>query len=462
MSEQYKNVVIGSGEAGKFLAWALARQGEPSIVVERAIVGGACPTVACLPSKNVIYSAKVASLVEHATRYGISLTDSKLDMAGVRRRKKEMIDGLMELHAKLFHDSGAELLMGHAQFTEPKTVQVALNAGGTRTLRGERIFIAVGTRAFVPNLPGMAEAQPMTHVEALDLDRLPAHLVILGGGYVGLEFAQALRRFGSRVTILQRGAQLLEREDAEFAEMISQILQDDGIEILLNTELVSVAGRSGQGVRLTVRSGGAERTIEASDLLVATGRTPNTDRLGVELGGVALDARGYVRVNERLETTAPDVWAMGECAGSPQFTHVSYDDCRVVLANLSGGARTTRNRLIPYCLFTDPELAHVGLTEKEAREQGIPYRVCQLPMAAIMRTRTHGESRGLAKALIGADDRILGFTALGVEASELMTAVEVAILGRLPYTVFREGIFAHPTTGEGLTALFAGAPTPVR
>src|SRR5262249_18379240 len=318
---------------------------------------------------------------------------------------------LVEMHLAKYRASGAELVMGEAQFTEPKTVRVTLNAGGTRLLRGEHVFINVGTRASMPDVPGLAAAGPMTHVEALNLERLPGRLVILGGGYVGLEFAQAMRRFGSRVTVVQRGPRLLEREDPDVVDALRELLTDEGVEVLLQSEVLSVTGHSGAGVALRVRSGATERTLEASDLLVAVGRTPNTDRLDADKAGVELDARGYIRVNDRLQTTAPDVWATGECAGSPQFTHVGEDDCRVVLDSLAGGSRTTRGRLIPYCLFTDPELAHVGLTESEARAQGVTYRVARVPMAMVLRTHTLSQTRGFMKALIGADDRLLGFTA---------------------------------------------------
>jgi pyruvate/2-oxoglutarate dehydrogenase complex dihydrolipoamide dehydrogenase (E3) component len=458
-SEHVQNLVIGSGVAGKILAWTLAKQGQKTVVVERSMVGGSCPNVACLPSKNVIYSAKAVSLVHPARGLGVVTGSVRVDMAGVARRKRRMVEGLVELHLANFKASGADLAMGEARFTEPKTVRVALNAGGTRLLRGERIFINVGTRAHIPDVPGLALAGPMTHVEALDLERLPGHLIILGGGYVGLEFAQALRRFGSRVTIIQRGPRLLGREDPDVADALRELLAGEGVEVLLQSEVLGVTGRSGTGVALRVRSGAAERTLEASDILVAVGRTPNTDRLDAARAGVELDARGYVRVNDRLQTSAPGVWATGECAGSPHFTHVGEDDCRVVLDNLAGGSRTTRGRLIPYCLFTDPELAHVGLTESEARGQGVPYRVARLPMAMVLRARTLSETRGFMKALVGADDRILGFTAFGAEASEAMAVVQTAMLGGLPYTVLRDTIWTHPTAAEGLLGLFAKPPS---
>jgi pyruvate/2-oxoglutarate dehydrogenase complex dihydrolipoamide dehydrogenase (E3) component len=457
-TEHFQNLIIGSGVAGKIIAWTLAGRGEKTVVVERSMVGGACPNVACLPSKNVIYSAKAVSLVHPTKGLGVTTGSVRVDMAGVARRKWRMVNELVETHLAKFKASGAELVMGEARFTEPKTVHVNLNAGGTRSLRGERVFINLGTRASIPDVPGLADAAPMTHVEALNLERLPEHLVIIGGGYVGLEFAQAMRRFGSRVTIIQRGARLLEREDPDVADALRELMIDEGVQVLLQTEVRNVTGRSGTGVALRMRAGAAERRFEASDILVATGRTPNTDRLDAAKAGVELESRGYIRVNERLQTTAPDVWATGECAGSPQFTHVGEDDCRIVLDNLAGGNRTTRGRLIPYCLFTDPELAHVGLTESEALAQGVSYRIARVPMAMVLRAHTLSQTRGFLKALIGLDDRILGFTAFGVEASELMAVVQAAMLGGLPYTVLRDTIWTHPTAAEGLLGLFANPP----
>jgi pyruvate/2-oxoglutarate dehydrogenase complex dihydrolipoamide dehydrogenase (E3) component len=456
--EHYQNVVIGSGEAGKYLAWNLAKLGQNTIVVERSLVGGACPNVACLPSKNVIYSAKAISLVHPTTGLGVVTGSLAVDLAGIARRKREMVAGLAEMHLANFKASGAELVMGHASFTEPKTVHVALNAGGTRLLQSDRVFLNVGSRASLPDVPGLAAAAPMTHVEALDLERLPRHLVILGGGYIGLEFAQAMRRFGSRVTIIQHGKQLLEREDPDVAGALLDLMQEEGIDVLLQAEVLNVTGRSGSSVKLELHLGSTARTLEASDILVAAGRTPNTDRLELAKAGVDLDSRGYIRVDEKLQTSAAEVWAMGDCAGSPQFTHVAFDDFRIVLQNVTGGSRTTRGRLIPYCLFTDPELAHVGMSETAAKAGNVAYRMARHPMSLVLRTRTLSQTRGFIKALIGPDDRILGFTALGAEASEMMAAVQTAMLGEMPYTLLRDAIFTHPTAAEGLIGLFSKPP----
>jgi pyruvate/2-oxoglutarate dehydrogenase complex dihydrolipoamide dehydrogenase (E3) component len=457
--EHVQNLIIGSGVAGKILAWTLASQGQKTVVVERSMVGGSCPNVACLPSRNVIHSAKAVSLVHPTRGLGVVTGSVRADMAGVARRKCRMVNELVEMHLARYRASGADLIMGEARFTEPKTVRVTLHAGGTRSLRGERVFINVGTRASIPDVPGLATAAPMTLVEALNLERLPEHLLILGGGYAGLEFAQAMRRFGSRVTIIHHGPRLLKREDPDVADALLELMKDEGIEVLLRAELLHVTGRSGTGIVLRVRSEGTERTLQGSDILVAVGRTPNTNRLDAARAGVELDAHGYIRVNDRLQTTAPDVWATGECAGSPQYTHVGEDDCRIVLDNLAGGSRTTRGRLIPYCLFTDPELAHVGLTESEARAQGVSYRIAGIPMAKVLRTHTLSETRGFVKALIGAADRLLGFTAFGAEASELMAVAQTAMLGGIPYTVLRDTIWTHPTAAEGLLGLFASPPS---
>jgi len=345
------------------------------------------------------------------------------------------------------------------RFIAPKTVEVKLNDGGTRVLTGDRVALNLGTHATIPDIPGLAAAAPLTNVEALELNRLPAHLIVLGGGYVGLELAQAYRRFGSRVSIAEIGPQLAGREDPDVAAAILELMRDEDVEVHIGVEVLRVQGRSGESISLQMRTPAGDQTIEGSDILVATGRTPNTDGIGLDRAGVALDARGYVAVNDRLETSAPDVWAIGECAGSAQFTHVSFDDFRIVSANLSRGNRTKRDRLVPYCMFTDPPLARVGLSEGEAQRQGIAVRVAKLPIAAVLRSRTISETRGFMKALVEADsDRILGFTMIGAEAGEVMAVVQTAMLAGMPYTGLRDAIIAHPTMAEGLGALFSNVP----
>ena len=457
--ERYEILVIGSGESGKHLTWTLAQAGHRTAVVERKYVGGSCPNIACLPSKNVIRSAKANWFAKHGAEYGIQTGPASTDMKGVLARKRNMVEGEVQFHLDRFKATGAELIRGEARFVAPTTIEVHLNDGGQRTITGDWVFLDLGSRSIIPDIPGLAAAKPMTHVEALDLDRLPEHVIVLGGGYVGLELAQALRRFGSAVTVIERGRQVATAEDPDVAQAILENFQSEGIEVLLETRLREVDGLSGEKVKVRVENSHGQETIEGTDLLVATGRTPNTRGIGLEAAGIELDVRGYIKVNERLETTAAGVWALGDCAGSPHFTHVAFDDFRVVRDNLNGGSRTTRDRLIPFCMFTDPELARVGFNEIEAKKRGIEYRLAKLPMAAVLRAVTLGETRGFVKVLIDAQsDRILGFTAFGVEASEMMAAVQTAMLGGLPYTVLRDAIFTHPTAAEGLVFLLASVP----
>jgi pyruvate/2-oxoglutarate dehydrogenase complex dihydrolipoamide dehydrogenase (E3) component len=457
--ERYEILVVGSGEAGKHLTWRMAQAGHRTAVVERKYIGGSCPNIACLPSKNVIRSAKANWFAQHGAEYGVQTAPVSTDMQGVLNRKRKMVEGEVQFHLERFKATGADLIRGEARFVAPKTVEVHLNEGGRRTITGDRVFLDLGSRAAIPDIPGLAAAKPMTHVEALDLDRLPQHVIVLGGGYVGLELAQALRRFGSAVTVIERGRQIAAAEDPEVAQALLENFASEGIEVLLETQVREVEGISGQKVRVSLENSHGKQTLEGSHLLVATGRTPNTQGIGLEAVGIELGPRGYIKVNERLETTAAGVWAMGDCAGSPQFTHVAFDDFRVVHDNLNGRSRTTRDRLVPFCMFTDPELARVGLNESEAKRRGIAYRLAQMPMAAVLRAVTLGETRGFVKMLIDAEsDGILGFTAFGVEASELMAAVQTAMLGRLPYTVLRDAIFTHPTVAEAFVFLLMSVP----
>jgi pyruvate/2-oxoglutarate dehydrogenase complex dihydrolipoamide dehydrogenase (E3) component len=457
--EHYKILVIGSGEAGKHVTWNMAEAGHHTAVVERKYIGGACPNIACLPSKNVIRSAKANWFAQHGAEYGVQTGHVSTNMKGVLNRKRKMVEDGVQVHLDRFKATGADLIRGEARFVAPKMVEVRLNEGGQRTLVGDRVFLDLGSRAVIPDIPGLAAAKPMTHVEALDLDRLPEHVIVLGGGYVGLELAQALRRFGSEVTMIEHGLQIASAEDPDVAQALLDNFASEGIEVLLDTRVREVEGISGLNVEIRIENNRGEQTIEGSDLLVATGRTANTQGIGLEAAGIELDARGYIKVNERLETTAKDVWAMGDCARSPQFTHVAFDDFRVIRDNLNGGSRTTRDRLIPFCMFTDPELARVGLNESEAKRRGIAYRVAKMPMAAVLRAVAIGETRGFVKMLLAAEsDSILGFTAFGAEASEMVAAVQTAMLGELPYTVLRDAIFTHPTAAEGLGPLLASVP----
>jgi len=460
MSEkEYDLVILGSGEGGKYIAWTLAKQGKHVIVVERKYIGGSCPNIACLPSKNIIHSAKVASYFERSEEFGITKDNVRIDMSVVRDRKRKMVDGLVNMHLDNFKASGAELLIGSARFIGPKTLEVTLPDGGTSVVRGSNVVIGTGTHATLPTISGLAESKPLTHIEALELDHIPEHLLVLGGGYVGLELAQAMRRFGSKVTVIDRNKRLAHREDEDVSQALHELCHDEGIELALGAQVTGVEGKSGESVKLRIVQDGSEKTLQGTHLLVATGRTPNTAGIGLELAGVELTDRGYIKVNERLQTTAPNVWAVGECAGSPQFTHISFDDFRVIRDGVTGGHRVTTGRQVPFCMFTDPELARVGLSETEAKAKGIAYRLARIPMIAVLRTRTLSETRGFMKALIDAEsDRILGFTVFGVGAGEIMASVQIAMIAQLPYTALRDAVLTHPTLLEGLIPLFSTVP----
>jgi pyruvate/2-oxoglutarate dehydrogenase complex dihydrolipoamide dehydrogenase (E3) component len=457
--ERYDAVVIGSGEGGKYLAWHLARAGQRTAVIERHWIGGSCPNINCLPSKNEIWSAGVAHTVSRAGAFGVTTGPITVDMAKVLERKRVMVDGLVAMHLERYEASGAELVMGTARLVAPKTVEVTLNEGGTRVMAAGNLFLNVGTQASIPPVPGLRDVHPLTHIEALDLDRIPEQLIVLGGGYVGLELGQAFRRFGSRVTVVEHGARLVGREDPDVSEEVENILRADGVEVLLSADIEHVEGRSGDHVRMCIRTPAGHRDIDGTDILVAAGRTPNTRGIGLEEHGIELTDRGYIRVNDRLETTAVDTWAIGECAGSAQFTHISFDDFRVIRDNLAGGHRSTAGRLVPYCMFIDPPLARVGMSEREARDAGIAVRVARLPTKAVLRTRTTSDNAGFMKALVADDDRIVGFTMIGSEAGEVMAAVQVAMVAQLPYTVIRDAILTHPTMAEGLNTLFGNVPS---
>lgn len=458
--EEYDLVILGSGAGAKLLAWTFAQRGQRVAAIEHKYVGGACPNIACLPSKNIIHTAQVAQYVRNSEEFGIAIEGFSVKMPAVRERKRRMVQGLVDTHVDLYHRSGAELIMATGRFLGPRTIEASLTDGTKRLLRGTNVVIGTGTRASVDDTPGLREAQPLTHVEALELDDVPKHLIVLGGGYVGLEFAQAMRRFGSKVTVVDRNQRLLHREDEDVTDGLRDLFEDEGIDLALNSQVQQVSGESGQSVRLSLFQKGSERTIEGSHLLVTGARTPNTRGIGLELAGVELTPNGYVKVNERLETTAAGVWAVGEVAGSPHFTHVSEDDFRVVRDNILGGNRVTTGRQVPFCLFTDPEFARIGLSETEAKKQGIAYRLFKVPMAAVLRARSLMETRGFLKCLVERDrDRMIGFAAFGVGAGEIMGCVQIAMLGNLTYTALRDAVLAHPTIPEGLISLFSAPPS---
>ena len=459
-SEQYDLVILGGGTGSTIAAWTFAKQGQRVAAIDRKYIGGSCPNIACLPSKNIIHSARVASYFRRSEEFGIAKRDFTIDMSAVRDRKRRMVSSWNNAYLDNYKKSGAEFILGSGRFIGPKTVEVTLPDGTIRQLRGTNVIINTGTRPALQPVPGLIEAQPLTHIEALELDQVPKHLLVIGGGYIGLELSQAMRRFGGKVTMIDRNDRLMHREDDDVTEALQKLFQDEGIDSVLNATVKRVSGKSGQSVRMVIEQRGAEKTLEGSHLLVAAGRSPNTDGIGLELAGVELTDSGYIKVNERLETTAPGVWAIGEVAGSPQFTHVSVDDFRVVHDSMTGGKRVTTGRQVPFCLFTDPEFARVGLSEKEANAQGIAYRLFKIPMEAVMRASTLSETRGFLKALVEADgNRILGFTGFGVGAGEVLSSVQIAMVAGLPYTALRDALLTHPTLVEGLIPLFSSVPS---
>ena len=459
-TEEYDLLVLGSGAGGKVLAADLAQKGQRAVVVERKYVGGSCPNIACLPSKNIIHSAKVASFFYRSNEFGISKENVHINMAAVRERKRKMVRNVVDIFRDTyFTKSGAELVMGTGCFVGPKTIEVALNDGGTRTFRGKNVVVNTGSRATLEPIPGLAEAKPLTHIEALELDHIPKHLLVLGGGYVGLELAQAFRRFGAEVTLIDRNGRLAHHEDEDISQGLEEMCRDEGITVVTNAKITRVKGNSGEWIRLLGSRDGTELSLEGTHLLLAGGRTPNTNGIGLEKAGVETTDRGHVKVNERLQTTAEGVWAIGDCAGSPHFTHISADDFVVVRDNIAGGSRVTTGRQVPFCMFTDPELARIGLSETEAKQRGIPYRVAKLPMAAVLRAMTISETRGFMKILVDTtSDRILGFTMFGSGAGEIMTTVQIAMLSGTPYPVLRDAVIAHPTMSEGLVFLLYAVP----
>ena len=454
--QHYDAVVVGSGQGGNPLARALAGSGRKTAVVEREHVGGTCINEGCTPTKTMIASAKVAYLDRRSADYGVKNGPVTVDMVRVRQRKRDMVDSFRAGDERRLAGAGVDLIRGEASFVAPKELEVRLNGGETLQLTSDAIFLNVGARPASPPIEGLDSVPTLNSTTIMELDEVPERLLILGGGYVGMEFAQMYRRFGSEVTVVQRGPQLLSREDADVAEAVAEVLREDGVEVLLRTEAQS-AGHEGGKIQLQVHTPDGKRTLSGSHLLAATGRTPNTDRLNLEAAGVQADEHGFIEVNERLETSVPGVYAIGDVKGGPAFTHISYDDFRILKTNLlDGGDATTADRLVPYTVFIDPQLGRVGLGEGEAREQGRNVRVAKMPMSHVTRALEVDEPRGMMKAVVDADtDLILGCAVLGIEGGEIAAMIQIAMMGEVPYTALRDGVFTHPTLAESLNTLFA-------
>jgi pyruvate/2-oxoglutarate dehydrogenase complex dihydrolipoamide dehydrogenase (E3) component len=454
--DQFEAIVIGSGQGGNPLCAALAGAGIRTALIERKHIGGTCINEGCTPTKTMVASARVAYLARRGADYGVHTGDIRIDMERVRQRKRDIVDSFRNRNQDYLQKiANLEVIFGEASFTNARSILVRLKGGGQRTLTAEKIFINAGARPAVPPLDGLKDVPFLDSTSIMELDSVPEHLLVLGGGYVGLEFGQMFCRFGSRVTVVQSGAQLFSHEDSDVVNEVAAILRQDGMEILLNTKGVRAA-KVGAKISLTVRTGNESRDLEGSHLLVATGRTPNTDSLNVSAAGIATDGRGFIPVNAKLETNAPGIYAMGDINGGPAFTHISYDDFRILRTNIiEKGSASTEGRLVPYTVYIDPQLGRVGMSESEARAQKKNIRIARMPMTYVARAVETDESRGLMKAIVDADtNQILGAYVLGLEGGEIMSMLQLAMMGKLPYTALRDAVLAHPTLAESLNNLF--------
>jgi pyruvate/2-oxoglutarate dehydrogenase complex dihydrolipoamide dehydrogenase (E3) component len=454
--EHYDAIVIGTSQGGRFLPVELAKAGQKVALVERDQLGGVCVNRGCTPTKTMVASARLAYLARRGAEFGVRTGPVSVDLAAVRERKRAMVAGARENYASRLAQDGLDLVEGEARFTGPKTLEITLTDGGTRQISAPVIVIDTGTRPRPLALSGAGDVPVLDSTSIMELDELPEHLVILGGGYIGLEFGQMFRRFGSEVTVIQNAPRLMMIEDEDVSDEVAAILRDEGITILTSATADRVEPAGGGRVRLTVRTEDGEQQIEGSHLLSATGRIPNTEALTPEAAGIRLNGQGFIEVDEYLETSVPGVYAMGDVKGGPAFTHLSYDDYRILRASLLGGEKaSTRDRIVPYTMFIDPQLGRVGLTERQAREQNRAVRVAKLPMSAVIRAIETGETRGFMKVVIDAGSgQILGCTVLGSEGGEIMTIIQVAMLGNLTYTAMANAIFTHPLLAEGLNTLF--------
>ena len=458
-TKHYDAIVIGAGQGGGPLAGAFAKAGRRTLLVERSHVGGTCVNEGCTPTKTMIASGRVAHLARRGLDYGVLTGEITIDLARVRERKRAIVTSFRKGSERALATAGVEVEFGHGRFVAPRTIEIEAASGARITATADIVVINTGLRSLVPDIPGIADVATLDSTSIMELDSVPEHLIVLGGGYVGLEFAQLFRRFGSRVTVVHRGPQLLPREDADIAAAVAGILKQDDIDVCLGATTTAVARTASGGVRLTVSTRDASTPLEiaGSHLLLAVGRRANTDDLGVEHAGIDLDSHGFIKVTPRLETTADGVYVIGDVKGGPAFTHIAYDDYRILRANLlHHGDASTDGRLLPYTVFIDPQLGRVGMTEAEARAAGFDVRVATMPMSHVARALEMDESRGIMKAVVdGATGQILGAAVLGIEGGEVATFFQLAIMGGLPYSALRDAVFSHPTLAESLNNLFA-------
>jgi len=456
-TKRYDAILIGAGQANPPLARSLAASGWDVAVVEREHVGGTCINEGCTPSKTMIASARVAHMARRSRDFGVMTGAVSVDLTTVRQRKRDIVESFRKGgHKRLEETEGVDLLMGEGGFTGPKSVEVLMNDGSTRHLTADTIFINTGQRPRVPDLPGLEGVPTLNSTTIMELSKVPEHLLVLGGGYVGVEFAQMFRRFGSQVTIVQRSGQVLTHEDPDMAEKVMEILREDGISILLDTDAVDVDQHGDGSIALGVTAPEGERVLRGSHLLLAVGRVPNTEQLNLGAAGIETHRGGYIKTNPKLETNVPGIYALGDVRGGLAFTHVSYDDSRIVRTNLlQGGDATIDDRVMTYTVFIDPQLGRAGFTEEMARERGYNVRVAKMPMSHVSRALEVDESRGVMKAVVDADtDEILGAAILGLEGGELAAMLLIAMMGGLSYPALRDAMLPHPTLAEALNSLF--------
>jgi len=456
-SKDFDAIVIGSGQGGTPLCQALAGAGMRTALVEREHVGGTCINEGCTPTKTMVASARVAYLARRGADYGVHTGELTIDLTKVRERKRAIVDSFRNgSQSRIEKTRNLQLLFGDAEFIGPKTIRVRKKDGGELALAANQIFINAGCRPLVPKIVGLDDVPYLNSTSIMELDAVPKHLLVIGGGYIGLEFGQMFRRFGSRVTVVQSGAQLLSGEDADIADAVLKILRDEGIEVILNSKAARVA-KIASDIELTVENSGKLQTLSGTHLLVAVGRVSNADSLNTTAAGIATDKHGYVQVNERLETSAPGIFALGDIKGGPAFTHISYDDFRIIRTNvIEKGNASIAGRLLPYTVFIDPQLGRIAMSETEARKTGRKIRVAKMPMSYVARALELGESRGFMKVIVDADSsQMLGAAVLGIEGGEIMSQIQLALMGKLPYTVLKDAVFAHPTLAESLNNLFS-------
>jgi pyruvate/2-oxoglutarate dehydrogenase complex dihydrolipoamide dehydrogenase (E3) component len=459
-ANHYDAIILGSGQGGKPLALALGNAGWRTAIIERKFIGGTCVNTGCTPTKTMVGSARVAYTSSRGEEFGIHTQLTGVNMERIRQRKDEIVLQSRNSGEKaLLNEKNVDLIYGNARFTAPKSIYVKKRDGDELNLTADKIFIDTGARTTPPSIAGFDQVRSLPNIldnaSIMELDHLPEHLLVLGGGYIGVEFGQMFRRFGSRVTIIQADAQLLSHEDSDIVDEVTKILREDGIDVLLNAKTQRISGDKNK-VTLDIQLASERQTIEGTHLLIAVGRTPNTDELILAAAGIETDNKGFLRVNSSLETNVPGVYGIGDVKGGPAFTHISYDDFRILRDNLIDGKNaSTDGRMVPYTVFIDPQLGRIGVTEKEARQNGLKVRIAKMPMTYVARAKEFGESRGLMKVLVDPQsDQILGAAILGMEGGEMAAMVQLAMMGKIPYPVLENGIFSHPTLSESLNVIF--------